>query len=458
MILVVDDSRSNRAFLRDMLRSAGYQVINAATGEEALDLLQADDAHEIWPDLILLDVILPGIDGFETCRRLKARKETQDIFVVFMTSLTETTDKVKGLSLGAVDYITKPLQPEEVKARISVHLQLRHLTKTLEQQVIDRTADLQQAVDNLKRMQMQLIQSEKMSALGQLVSGVAHEINNPVGCVAGNIKPAQGYVQDLLEIIDLLLAQPSEPSAEVSQLLEDLDFDFIREDLPKLLGSMKLGADRIQEIVKSLRNFSRLDEDQKKPADLHTGLESTLMILKHRLKAKPERDAITIVRNYGDLPKVHCYASQLNQVFMNILGNAIDAIDETFAEAPGQSLQERITTNAQYQGQIVITTHCGGQWVTVQIEDNGYGVKAEAANKLFDPFFTTKSSDRGTGLGLSISHHIVADKHGGTLDYQSCTQAGVAQGTCFTIHIPVNAEPENLPQAHHSPYEVLAKS
>ncbi|MEB3273492.1 MAG: response regulator [Prochlorothrix sp.] len=244
-ILVVDDSRSNRAFLRNMLDTAGYQVLNAASGEEVFELLAEPDSVEGLPDLVLLDVILPGIDGFETCRRLKEWEKTQDIPVVFMTSLTETTDKVKGLGLGAVDYITKPLQAEEVKARLSVHLQLRYLTKTLEQQVVDRTADLQTALDDLKRMQMQLVQSEKMSALGQLVAGVAHEINNPVSCVAGNIKPAQNYVKDLFEIIETLLAELPEQSETVTELLEDLDFEFVQEDLPKLLKSMRLGADRM---------------------------------------------------------------------------------------------------------------------------------------------------------------------------------------------------------------------
>ncbi|MGA1285688.1 MAG: response regulator, partial [Prochlorothrix sp.] len=251
-ILVVDDSRSNRAFLRNMLRSAGYQVLNAASGEEALELLMDPNYADVWPDLVLLDVILPGIDGFETCTRLKAWDKTHDIPVVFMTSLTETTDKVKGLSLGAVDYITKPLQAEEVKARLGVHLELRYLTKTLEQQVADRTAALQSALDDLRRMQMQLVQSEKMSALGQLVAGVAHEINNPVNCVAGNINPAQGYIKDLFELVDALLAEFPEPPAAIAELLETLDFEFLQEDLPKVLQSMRLGAARIQEIVKSL--------------------------------------------------------------------------------------------------------------------------------------------------------------------------------------------------------------
>jgi two-component system, NtrC family, sensor kinase len=449
VILVVDDSRSNRAFLRDMLRSEGYQVLVAATGEEALETLAEPEAVEVWPHLILLDVILPGIDGFETCRRIKEWELTQDIPVIFMTSLTDTSDKVKGLSLGAVDYITKPIQSEEVMARLNIHLQLRHLTKTLEQQVIDRTQDLQNALNNLKQMQMQMVQSEKMSALGQLVAGVAHEINNPVGCIYGNVEPARRYVQDLLTLVDLLLAENPDPSPDVTDFLEEIDFDFLRQDVLNLLGSMKLGADRIREIVRSLRNFSRLDDAVKKPADIHAGLESTLMILQHRLKAKPERDAIVVTRNYGDLPKVVCYGSQLNQVFMNLLGNAIDAIDEVLSNPASRSLENRTLANKNGEatpgetppetGQIVITTHCSGSWVIIQIEDNGRGVSPEAINRLFDPFFTTKPVDRGTGLGLSISHHIIVEQHGGTIDYQSCTNLNSAHGTCFTIHLPLQA-------------------
>lgn len=418
-ILVVDDTPTNIQVLFDVLKASGYRIAVAKSGESALKRLQ-----EALPDLILLDVMMPGIDGFETCRRLKENQITQDIPVIFMTALADPVDKVKGLNLGAVDYITKPIQQEEVLARIRVHLQLRHLNQTLEAQVAQRTAHLTEALEQLKQAQLQLVQSEKLSSLGQLVAGVAHEINNPVNFIYGNLNPARDYVQDLMDLVDLFCQEYPELTPALRERIEEIDLEFLQDDLPKLMASMKLGADRIRQIVLSLRNFSRLDEADVKPVDLHEGIESTLLILHNRLKAHADNPEIEVIKDYGNLPLVECYASQINQVFMNLLSNAIDALEEAVEQGQMTHPQIRIQTE-------VLANHL----VRIAIADNGPGIPLDVQERLFDSFFTTKPTGKGTGLGLSISRQIVVEHHHGHLTCQST----FGQGTTFYIEIPIYA-------------------
>ena len=257
-ILIVDDSPTNLSILAYALKGAGFSIRIATDGQSAIEQIQ-----EELPELILLDVQMPGIDGFETCDRLKANPVTQDIPIIFMTALADVESKVKGLSLGAVDYITKPFEQEEVLVRVRIHLKLRHLTKelqqwneTLEQQVVERTSALQKAL-------VQLVQQEKLATLGQLVAGVAHEINNPMSCIVSNIAPAYQYITDLKTVIKLYQKHYPAPVPEISQALEDLDIEFSLNDLPRLLDSMKLSADRIKDILASMRNFSRSDSTRR---------------------------------------------------------------------------------------------------------------------------------------------------------------------------------------------------
>lgn len=307
----------------------------------------------------------------------------------------------------------------------------------LEDRVEDRTQELQETLSELQRAQLQMIQSEKMSGLGQLVAGVAHEINNPVNFIHGNLSYVENYSQDLLNIVALFERHYPNPPDDLQTEMENAELDFMQEDFPKIVASMKMGTERIREIVLSLRNFSRMDEAEMKAVDIHEGIESTLTILQNRLKARSDRPEIKIIREYGQLPRVECYAGQLNQAFMNILSNAIDALEtmnesRTFAEIKANP--NTIT---------IRTAVLPDRRVEIAIADNGPGIPEDVRNRVFDPFFTTKPVGQGTGMGMSISYSIVVDRHKGSI---KC--APTDQGTEFTIQIPIQQSPASPASAH----------
>jgi PAS domain S-box-containing protein len=290
-----------------------------------------------------------------------------------------------------------------------------------------RATELATTLQELQRTQAQLVQSEKMSSLGQLVAGIAHEINNPVNFIHGNLNHLETYSQDLISLIHLYQQEYPQFNPVIATRIKEIDLEFLSEDLPKVLDSMKIGTDRIREIVKSLRIFSRLDEAEVKAVDIHEGIDSTLMILQSRLKANLHRPAIQVIKNYGSLPQIECFAGQLNQVFMNILANAIDAVEERNQHQNPEATQ-------QTPGTITITTALDSeQQAIIKIADNGIGIPESVQQRLFNPFFTTKPVGQGTGMGLSISYQIITEKHQGTLTYTS--QPG--QGTEFVIRIPL---------------------
>ena len=290
----------------------------------------------------------------------------------------------------------------------------------------NQAQQLEKTLDELKQTQSQLIQTEKISGLGQLVAGVAHEINNPVSFVSGNLSHASNYVHDLLSLLRLYQQENPHPSLKIQERIEAIDLDFLIEDLPDVLSSMKIGAERIAQIVLNLRNFSRLEALHMKAVDLHEGLDCTLLILKNRLKGESGLARIEIIKEYGDLPLVECYAGQLNQVFMNIISNAIDALNEYNSK---RSKQEIINNPSQ----IIIRTEFDQSHGKIKIIDNGSGMSEEVKAHLFDPFFTTKPIGKGTGLGLSISNQIVVEKHKGSLRCESKQ----GEGTEFVIEIPL---------------------
>ncbi|NEP01990.1 MAG: response regulator [Symploca sp. SIO2E9] len=583
-ILIVDDKPDNLRLLSKMLSTHGYEVRRAINASTALMGVQAAP-----PDLILLDIRMPDMNGYELCQKLKAIEQTREIPVIFLSALNEVLDKVKAFEAGCADYITKPFQIQEVLARVENQLTIRRQkallqkeicerkqvekalrqSKTLLNQTVritkvggwsidlvskecfwtqevsqilelsvefqlndsmesidfylsfysptaqpvireafrnaledgkpydlelplitaknnhrwvrttaqtvyeqgnslrvfgnimditerkqaeealrlsearerDRATQLELTLSELKRTQARLIQTEKMSSLGQMVAGVAHEINNPVSFIYGNLIPASEYASDLIRLIETYQQTYPNPTPEIKDLIEEIDLDFLMEDWQKLMNSMQVGAERIHEIVLSLRNFSRLNQLEKEYIDIHDGLDKTLLILNHRLRAVGDRSKIEVIKNYGELPPVNCYNSQLNQVFMNLLNNAIDALSESNdndSNSRSNNQRESITSKIwihteKISEQLLTEKLKTEEKVVIRIIDNGPGMNEQVQKQIFDPFFTTKPVGRGTGLGLAISYQIIVEKHGGHL---SCVSAP-GQGTEFIVEIPI---------------------
>jgi signal transduction histidine kinase len=317
-------------------------------------------------------------------------------------------------------------QETEFTHQIAVQLGIALQQTELLIETYEQGTQLEETLEHLQATQLQLIQNEKMSALGNLVAGVAHEINNPVGCIVGNVGVTQDYIDDLLGVIDLYHQEFPQPSVKILEELERIDIDYVREDLPKLIRAMKDGGDRIKAISHSLRTFSRADSDQKQKFDLHEGIDSTILILRHRLKASDQHPEIIVETNYGQIPPIYCFPGQLNQVFMNIIANAIDALDES---NQGRSFMEI----QAHPNRITIETKLIGEQVQIKISDNGTGISDEVKEQIFDHLFTTKIVGKGTGLGLAIVQQIIIDKHEGSIEVDSTW----GEGTTFTITLPI---------------------
>jgi len=358
------------------------------------------------------------------CESLKCYDNDEPILSLICVPLKNKDQVIAAITVGSqtqVNYTTEDLKLLNIfatQAAIAIEKALLYEESLNAAKCAQEQAkQLQQTLDKLQQTQAQLIHSEKMSSLGQMVAGIAHEINNPVNFIKGNIGYGFNYAQDLIELINLYQENYPQPISEIEEKIEDINFDFLKDDFLDLLNSMKVGVNRIKDIVRSLGIFSHLDKAEIKAVNIHEGIDGTLMILGHRLNGNEKRKSIEIVKEYGDIPLVNCYAGQLNQVFMNILSNAIDALQE--------------------KGDLIIirTQTLKVNWVSISIIDNGPGIAEDIQKKLYDPFFTTKEVGKGTGLGMAISYQIVVEKHGGIL---KCVSE-LEKGTEFTIQIPIES-------------------
>ena len=418
-ILVVDDTPNNLRFLQNIFNNYDYKVRVALNGKLALKSVNFNK-----PDLILLDIKMPEMNGYQVCRALKEQTETADIPVIFISALDEGIDKVKAFEAGGVDYINKPLNEYEVMVRVNHQILLNQQQK----QLLVQNEQLSKAYKQLQLTQSQLLQQEKMASLGQLVAGVAHEINNPVNFIYGNIIPARSYTNDLLQLVSLYQKHYPTPHAEIQEQIELIELEFIQEDFSRLLQSMEEGATRIKKIVNSLQKFCRVDKTNNQQADLHQGIESTLLLLQHRLKKQQKRAEIQVIKEFADLPLVKCNLEEINQVFMNLLSNALDALEEKMSQQSDFIPQLRITTQVQTIAEQEFTHK-----VMIRVVDNGVGIPAAIQDSLFNPFFTTKSVGKGIGLGLAVAYSIVVKNHDGRFYFNS----SVSEGTEFVIELPV---------------------
>ncbi len=380
--------------------------------------------------IVMRDGFCVFADSLQTIFPESSVAATLDAESYMGIEIRDTYGNILG-NFGIMD--TKPMldcsQVEESILRIFAARVAAEIERDRAQSKLRSQAqDLEIALKELQHTQARLLHSEKMSSLGQLVAGIAHEINNPVGFIYSNLSPATQYIQDLLDLIKLYQQHYPNPPQVISKHIEKIELDFVIRDLPKLISSMEVGTERIQQIVLSLRNFSRLDEAEIKAVNLHEGIDSTLMILEHRFKGKSNYPRIEVIKKYGNLPFIECSSGQVNQVFMNILANAIDALEDKFEKS------KKLRNN--YKPIISITTEViNHQWVAIRIKDNGIGMNQQVISKLFDPFFTTKPVGKGTGMGMSISYQIITEKHRGKLFCNSV----LGKGTEFVIEIPIKS-------------------
>jgi len=408
-ILIVDDDEAVLNLFASYLNET-YSCETARNAQEALAIL----AREPFA-LMLSDIQMPGLGGIELLRKIVERYP--ETAVIMISGVDRTQRVIDAIRMGASDYLLKPCDLDVLSASVHRALERRLLLRNArryKRELEIRNTELARQQAALQRLQAQIVQSEKMASLGLMAAGVAHEINNPAGFIYSNVDVLRKHVAALERFLQAYdqLALPADLAIQISEIKKQIDYDNLVNDLDSILADCSLGAERIRDVIKNLRLFSRLDEAEIKRVDLNEGIEATLRLLSIYYKA----GNITLARDYGELPPINCFAAQLNQVWMNLLVNAAQAIGKN-------------------RGEVKIKTRCDGAKVTVSVSDTGKGISSEHVKHVFDPFFTTKPIGEGTGLGLSISHGIV-EQHGGTIRVESNS----GSGTTFTITLPVDAE------------------
>jgi len=411
VVLVVDDVPENVHELLEALKDE-YRILVANSGHKALEMVQGP----IAPDLILLDIVMPGLDGYEVCRRLKATPTGRGIPVIFVTVADAAENKLRGFSVGAADYIAKPFDIDEVRARVRTHLELRRAQRELEQ----RNRALQEALVQLKNAQSQLVVSEKMAALGVLAAGVAHEINNPVNFVKASCHSLEKDIQDLLAVIDFCQERlEGDQQAALEDFKSQMAHETTLKELPELFAHIFEGLLRTEEIVRSLRSFARTDDLLGNPIDLREVADAVLVMMRPRYAQQ-----IQVVKKYAPLPTILGNTGKLSQVLINILSNAFDAV-----EAQGDPERRRVTISTE------VCQRDGRDHAVLRVSDMGMGIPPDIADRIFDPFFTTKPVGKGTGLGLFICRNLVQE-HRGFLEVAS-PEGG---GATFSIVLPACQE------------------
>ncbi|MCU0544993.1 MAG: hybrid sensor histidine kinase/response regulator [Oscillatoriaceae cyanobacterium Prado104] len=434
-VMVVDDDVAVHQATKLALKNFCFEnkqltIISAYSGEEAKKII-ADRPDTAF---ILLDVVMETNDaGLQVVKYIREELKNQQVRVILRTGQPgDAPEESVIVNYDINDYKLKVelTRQKLITTAISALRSYRDVVELTESRrtLENQKNKISQTLRQLEQTHIQLIQAEKMSALGHLLAGVTHEINNPVGCIMGNLEQTTIAVKDLIEYIELYSMKFPDRDRELAEKAEEIDLEFITEDLPKMLASMKAGSDRIYTLCTAMRTFSRADRETKVLADIHDGINSTLRILQYRLKANSKRPAIQVISNCDNLPKIRCYLGQLNQVFMNVLVNAIDALEES---NKGKTFEEIEAT----PNQIFITTKMAGERnIEIEIKDNGLGMDGAVQDRIFDHLFTTKAVGKGTGLGLSISKQIVEETHGGCL---TCTSVK-GEGTEFAILLPID--------------------
>ncbi len=404
LILVVDDEPSAQSLIRQRFRKRiAAQELNFIFAEDGLAALELLEKHQ---DIIavLTDINMPRMDGLTLLSKIQGI----NCPAVVISAYGDMAKIRKAMNAGAFDFLTKPIDLQDLE--ITLDRCLHH------------AQFLRQQKEQLQRTQTQLIQAEKLASIGQIMAGVAHEINNPVNFLINNLEPAKEYLKEIFRLLETYQESYPEITPQLREIYQSIDVDFLKEDLMTIFNSMEIGAETLRNISSSLRNFARADSPTKTPIDIYSSLESTLLILSHRLKAKGKRPAITVVRQYNELPPILGFPGQLNQVFLNLIANGIDALEEAYMNNTMGGRKPTITIGAEVSDKLKIT-----------IADNGLGIPEEIQTAIFQSLFTTKPPGKGTGLGLSISKQIVEENHQGSLECHS----KLGEGACFTISLPL---------------------